>query len=239
MSPRLTAVLMAVAVAVSVGAPPAAASAQTADITLTLVRHAQSAGNASGLIDTSTPGPAITELGRSQAVAVTTALHGKGDTYDGVYASTMIRTQETAQPMAAALHEPIVVLAGLREVEAGVYEGTPEAEAAGTYFAAPLQWLRGDRAARIPGSVDGNEFDARYDEAVQTIYTDTLGDADPNAIAYSHGAAIMLWVAMNVRGVDTAALSASPLQNTGYFVIRGNPADGWDLVTSRNTPQPT
>lgn len=32
-------------------------------ITLTLVRHAQSAGNASGLIDTSTPGPELTPRG--------------------------------------------------------------------------------------------------------------------------------------------------------------------------------
>lgn len=50
-------------------------------------------------------------------------------------------------------------------------------------------------------------------------------------IAYSHGAAIMTWVAMNVQGVDTASFATTPLQNTGYFVIRGNPVDGWDLIT--------
>lgn len=210
--------------------------AQERDITLTLVRHAQSAGNASGLIDSSTPGPALTELGVRQAKAVTDALRGKGDTYDAVYASTMIRTQQTARPMSDVLHEPIVVLPGLREIEAGIYEGLPEADAATTYFAAPMQWLRGDRGARIPGSVDGNEFDARYDAAIQNIYADTVSEPDPNVIAYSHGAAIMMWVAMNVRGVDTAGLAGSPLQNTGYFVIRGNPVDGWNLITSRTAP---
>jgi broad specificity phosphatase PhoE len=230
---RTKAVLFSIFVAVSVVATPPA-SAQIGDITLTLVRHAQSAGNASGLIDTSTPGPAVTELGRSQALAVATALRGKGDTFDAVYASTMIRTQQTAQPLADALHEPIVVLPGLREIEAGVYEGMPEADAANTYFDAPLHWLHGDRTARIPGSLDGNEFDARFDQAVQTIYDDT-NPANPNAVAYSHGAAIMMWVALNVRGVDPAAVSASPLQNTGYFVIRGNPVDGWNLVTSHTS----
>lgn len=228
-SPRAAAVLLAIALALSISAAPAAL-AQLRDITLTLVRHAQSAGNASGLIDTSTPGPVLTELGLREAESVAELLRGKGQTYDAVFASTMIRTQQTAQPMAAALHEPVVVLPGLREIEAGDYEGLPEAEAATTYFDAPQQWLRGDRNARIPGSIDGNEFEARYDEAVETIYQDTVDDPDPNVIAYSHGAAIMMWVAMNVRGVDTASLATTPLRNTGYFVIRGNPADGWDLV---------
>lgn len=222
--------MLVIALALSISAAPAAL-AQLRDITLTLVRHAQSAGNASGLIDSSTPGPVLTELGLRQAESVTQALRGKGGTYAAIYASTMIRTQQTAQPMAAALHEPVLVLPGLREIEAGDYEGLPEADAATTYFRAPLQWLNGDRGARIPGSIDGNEFDARYDEAVETIYRDTVGDPDPNVIAYSHGAAIMMWVAMNVRGVDTASLATAPLQNTGYFVIRGNPSDGWNLVT--------
>lgn len=222
--------MLVIALALSIGAAPTAL-AQLRDITLTLVRHAQSAGNASGLIDSSTPGPVLTKLGVRQAASVAEELRGKGQTYDALFASTMIRTQQTAQPMAAALREPVVVLAGLREIEAGDYEGLPEAEAATTYFRAPLQWLNGDRGARIPGSIDGNEFDARYDEAVATIYQDTVGDPDPNVIAYSHGAAIMMWVAMNVRGVDTASLASSPLQNTGYFVVRGNPVDGWDLVS--------
>ena len=227
---RATAALLLAFALTLVSAP--IATAQLRDITLTLVRHAQSAGNASGLIDSSTPGPELTDLGRRQADAITIALRGKGNTYDGVYASTMVRTQQTAQPMATALREAIVVLPGLREIEAGVYEGLPEADAGTTYAQAPLRWVSGDRAARIPGSIDGNEFDARYDEAVATIYD----SGDNNAVAYSHGAAIMMWVAMNVRGADPGTFLTAPLQNTGYFVIRGNPVEGWDLVTSRMTP---
>lgn len=229
-TPRAAAIVLAVVLTLAISAAPAAL-AQLRDITLTLVRHAQSAGNASGLIDSSTPGPVLTELGLRQAESVTQILRGKGRIYDALYASTMVRTQQTAQPMATALREPVVVLPGIREIEAGDYEGFPEAEAATTYFQAPLRWLGGDRGARIPGSIDGNEFDARYDDAVATIYADTVGEPDPDVIAYSHGAAIMVWVAMNVRGVDVASFATAPLQNTGYFVIRGNPTDGWDLIT--------
>ncbi|KUI28693.1 histidine phosphatase family protein [Mycobacterium sp. IS-1742] len=211
-----------------IAAPPAAAGGPGA-ITLTFVRHAQSEGNASGLIDTSTPGPSITELGRRQAADSAAAL--SANDYDGVYASTMVRTQQTAAPMAAALGEPVVVLPGLREIEAGRSEGRPEASAA-EYLASPVQWLSGDRTARIPGSVDGNEFDARFDAAVQQIY-DT-GDAD--AVAYSHAAAIMLWVTMNVDNPHPELLREHPLPNTGRVVVTGSPGRGWTLIDWDGVP---
>ena len=136
-------------------------------ITLTLVRHAQSQGNASGSIDTSVPGPDLTPKGWCQAT--TEAGQLSANHYDGVYASNMVRTQETATPTAQALSETVDVLPGLREIEAGQYEGQPEANAK-ALFAAPMQWLQGDRSARIPGSIDGNEFESRFNEAVQHIY---------------------------------------------------------------------
>lgn len=227
---QLLCVAVATAVLAGLGVTPTAVAGGYRTITLTFIRHAQSAGNASGLIDTSTPGPPITELGRGQAVASAQKL--AGNDYDGIFASTMIRTQQTAQPMADALHEPVAVLPGLRELEAGVYEGRPEASAADTYFGAPQQWLQGNRAARIPGSVDGNEFDSRFDQAVQQIY-DT-GDDKP--VAYSHGGAIMLWVSMNVGNPDPQLLRSHPLDNTGYVVVQGNPTDGWRLIDWDGVP---
>lgn len=217
-----------VAAATPIGVPHAVAAEH--DITLTFIRHGQSEGNASGLIDSSTPGPDITDLGRSQARAVADRL--KGNHYDGIFASTMVRTQQTAQPMAEALHEKVTVLPGLRELEAGQFEGQPEASATETFFAAPQAWLRGDRAARIPGSLDGNEFDARFDEAVQQIYD----SGDVNPVAFSHGGAIMLWVMMNVANPDESLLTSRPLDNTDYVVVSGNPADGWKLTDWDGTP---
>lgn len=221
---RLRTLLAVIALVVATLLAPTATAGGYRSITLTFVRHAQSAGNASGLVDTSTPGPALTDLGRTQAVASAQRL--APNRYDGIFASTMIRTQQTAQPMADTLGEPVTVLPGLHEVEAGVYEGQPEASAVQTYFAAPEQWLRGDRSARIPGSIDGNEFDARFDGAVQQIYD----SGDDNPVAYSHGAAIMLWIQMNVRNPNPQLLMQHPLDNTGYVVIKGNPTDGWTLT---------
>jgi broad specificity phosphatase PhoE len=125
-------------------------------------------------------------------------------------------------------------LSGLREIEAGRYEGTPQADQAQTYFAAPLQWLRGDRSARIPGSVDGNEFEARFNEAVQHIYD----SGQQNPVAFSHGAAIMTWVLMNVRNPDLSLLTSKPLPNVGQVKITGNPTGGWNLDQWDADPPP-
>ncbi len=88
---------------------------------VTFVRHAESEGNASGLIDTKTPGPVLTPKGQQQAQDVVGTL---GDNnYDAIYASTMVRTQLTAAPMSQYLRLPIQVLPGLQEIEAGYFEG--------------------------------------------------------------------------------------------------------------------
>ena len=230
MTVRRFVAVVVVAVLAAGCAPARAAGPHT--ITLTLVRHAQSAGNASGLIETSTPGPELTAEGWCQATVAVGQL--APNRYDGIYASSMIRTQQTATPTAQALGELVTVLPGLREIEAGQYEGTPESNIPQTYFAAPRRWLQGDRSARIPGSVDGNEFDARFDDAVQHIYD----SGDQNPVAFSHGAAIMLWVLMNVHNPDPSLLTSKPLPNVGHVVLTGNPSDGWTLTEWDADPPP-
>ncbi len=222
----------AIVVAVLAAGCASARAAGPHNITLTLVRHGQSTGNTSGLIDTSTPGPELTARGWCQATLAGWQL--SANHYDGIYASSMIRTQQTALPTAQTLGEPVNVLPGLREIEAGQYEGQPESNAAQTLYAAPQRWLQGDRGARIPGSIDGNEFDARFEDAVQHIYD----SGAQNPVAFSHAAAIMLWVLMNVRNPDLSLLTGKPLPNVGRVVVTGSPSGGWTLTEWDADPPP-
>ncbi|AQA01603.1 histidine phosphatase family protein [Mycobacterium sp. MS1601] len=220
--PRLVAPALVLMVVLSAcGSEPAPPES----ITLTFVRHAQSQANASGLIDTSVPGPGITADGERQAQQVAEELRSKD--FDGIYASSMVRTQQTAAPLAEDLGEQVDVLPGLQEIPAGWFEGTSEADAAATYFLAPSQWLQGQRNARIPGAIDGNEFNDDFTAAVQRIYD----SGDKNAVAFSHGAAIMMWTQMNVTNSDGQLLMSHPLPNVGQVVIEGNPVTGWQLVS--------
>lgn len=191
-------------------------------ITLTFVRAAQSTASGSGVIDTSVPGPELSGLGYQQAATAANQLSTNG--YDGIYASTMARAQETAAPLSQASGKPVTVLPGLREIEAGQFEGQPEADAAKD-MAAAMAWVRGDRSAHIPGSIDGNEFEARFSDAVQTIYD----SGNLNPIAFSQQAAIMVWVLMNVKNPDASLLTSDPLPNIGHVVVVGSPQGGWTL----------
>ena len=178
---------------------------------VTFVRHAESEGNASGKIDTKTPGPVLTPKGQQQAQDVVGTL---GDNnYDAIYASTMVRTQLTAAPMSQYLRLPIQVLPGLQEIEAGSFEGTPEAAAQNGYGLYPIGWaLPGvipqipvsmfNKSTYMPGTnVNGYVFDERVDGALKTMYD----NGDRNAVVFSHGGTIMFWTMMNVNNLTAAA----------------------------------
>ena len=115
-------------------------------IILTFIRHVESTANATDIIDTSTPGPDITGLGEGQAAAVANEL--SANRYDGIYASTMVRSQETATPLAQTLGEPVTVLARRRRPGAGVGDGAHERSAAPTAAADAESELAARRPVR-------------------------------------------------------------------------------------------
>ncbi|CAN5310667.1 histidine phosphatase family protein [soil metagenome] len=202
-------------------------------ITLTFVRHAESDANAGGVIDTSVPGPGLTLKGQQEAQKVANDLRGKD--YDGIYASAMVRSQETAAPLAKDLGEQVQVLPELNEISAGRFEGQSGDAALAAYFVAPTAWLQGDRKATIPESINGNQFNNDFTVAVQKIYD----SGEQNPIVFSHGAAIMLWTAMNVKNSKDSLLRSHPLPNVGRVVLRGNPITGWTLLSWDGLDQTT
>ncbi len=214
--------LVALIVAFAVGACSGAPRPRT--ITLTFDRHAESAANADGIIDTDVPGPGLTDKGRRQAEQTARALARAK--YDGVYASTMVRAQQTAAPLAHELGERVVVLPGLREVNAGWFNHTPSAKANSTYLVAPGDWLNGDRVDAIPGSISGNEFNDQFGEAVAKIYAS--GNTKP--VVFSHAVSIEYWTLMNVKNPKDSLATKHPLPNVGRVVITGSPMTGWTLV---------
>jgi broad specificity phosphatase PhoE len=216
---KLTAVVAAAVVVGACGTP----TPDARTITVTFVRHAESVGNAEGIINTEVPGPPLTEQGQQEAKALVDEL--RGDDFDGIYASTMIRTQQTADPLAKALGEQVTVLPGIQEIGAGIFEGDPIETAGPPYFLAPQAWVEGDRDSKVPGGISGTQFNEEFTGAIQTVYDS--GDAEP--VIFSHGASIMTWTLMNVRNPKLSLYTTRPLPNTGRVVIEGNPVIGWTL----------
>ncbi|OBH07529.1 MULTISPECIES: histidine phosphatase family protein [unclassified Mycobacterium] len=217
----LAKVLAVLAAAVIVGA--CGGSPQPRSITLTFIRHAQSEANANGIIDTSIPGPGLSPEGKAQAEQL--AHQVAHNRYDAVYASTMARAQQTAEPLAAELHEQVQVLQGVQEIDAGWFEGKPTSMDPTTYLLAPADWLRGDVQNSIPGSISGKEFNDRFTAAVQKVYD----SGHNNPVVFSHLYSIEYWVLMNVKNAKDSLRTTHPLPNIGRVVISGNPMTGWTL----------
>jgi broad specificity phosphatase PhoE len=212
----------AIAAVVTVGA--CSGSPHERSITLTFIRHAESQSNAAHLINTDVPGPSLTEEGQGQAEQLAHQL--SRNNFDDVYASDMVRTQQTAAPLAHALGKRVDILPGLREIDAGNYNNTPVKRADLTYLLAPADWLNGDVKDAVPGSISGEQFNDRFTAAVQKIYDS--GSSRP--VAFAHAESIMYWTLMNVKNPKDSLAKSHPLPNLGRVVISGNPVTGWTLV---------
>ncbi|MGW5772402.1 histidine phosphatase family protein [Streptomyces longwoodensis] len=193
---------------------------------LLLVRHGQTPTNVNYLLDTGVPGPGLTDLGRRQAAALPQAL--AGEDIAALYASTLVRTQLTAAPLAAARGLEVLVRDGLREVSAGDMEMLPGlGEAGERYMRTVFAWADGDTDLRMPGGETGTEFLARYDAVVAEAAASGAG----TVAMVSHGAAIRAWAAARAHNVDVPFAAEHRLENTGVVVLEGTPGDGWKALT--------
>jgi len=192
---------------------------------LMLIRHGQTPSNVVGALDTGRPGPGLTALGQAQAEAVPGAL--AEERIDAVYASPLIRTQLTAAPLAEARGLGIEIVEGLEEIVAGRWEMRNDMEAVRTYMETASRWAVGDLDAVIADGESGHEFFARYDAAIEKIAAANPGGA---AVVVSHGAAIRVWAAARIAGVDLSEAAKWRIYNTGMCELDGDPVNGWHLV---------
>lgn len=134
----------------------------------------------------------LTDLGRRQAAARRAA---EGNHYDGIFASTMIRTRSRPpSPCPRPCRNRSRCCPGCG-TEAGQYEGQPEASVADTYRRAAAV---AERRPHWPGSPDAGRQRVRRPvrrSRAQQIYDS--GDDEP--VAYSHGWCDHARVMMNVR----------------------------------------
>ncbi|WP_343602503.1 histidine phosphatase family protein [Mycobacterium sp.] len=213
------------------------------------MRHGEAGDTA--VVNTLVPGPALTSTGMDQANAVADVLKGAG--IDEIFASAMTRAQQTAAPLATDLGLPVHVLPGLDEINAGVFEGIPVNVGpiplgGAVYLLAPALWTLGLWVVPELGSsdFDGMAFESRFSGAVDTLYA--LSAANSNGAVtdavFSHEGAITIWTLMNVNNPDFPLVATELfttgqlLPYTGIVEVRGDPADGWTLVSWNGAPVP-
>ncbi len=151
-------------------------------MTLLLVRHGQSEGNARGIIQGQLDLP-LTPLGREQAKRVAERLRSEGGS-ERIVASPLARAFETAEVIGEALGLPIATDERLMEYDFGQGAGLTFAELREQFPASGVGWERGQRPP-IPGEEKLDVFDAR----VAAALTDLLAE-DGLTIGVAHGGVI-------------------------------------------------
>lgn len=213
---------------------------------LLLLRHGQTPANVLSQLDTALPGAPLTALGQSQAEAIPPAFSaenladgtpGAGTPIGAIFVSTLLRTQQTAAPLASRIAVRPRVLDGLREVSAGGIEMLSDSESLGIYTSTAFAWTQGDLDLRMPhgsngAGESGHEFFARYDSAI----ADIRDSGHSTVVAVSHGAAIRTWVAARCANTDSRFAGDHQLENTGMAVVETAGDDGWRLLAWHSAP---
>ena len=191
---------------------------------LILVRHGQTTANVDGALDTAHPGAELTDVGHEQAAALPVALDGTP--IDAIFASSLIRTQQTAAPLAAAHGLEVQVRDGLREISAGELEMLVDPGAVERYLAASLAWVAGDLDAVLRGGEACAVVLARFDDVV----AEAAATGAETVVMVSHGTVIRAWAAVRA-GISADVAARSRLANTDVVVLEGHPEEGWRALS--------
>ena len=198
-----------------------------AGLRLILARHGQTDANIRMVLDSLPPGPPLTELGLRQAADLAEEL--AVEPVVGVYASTAVRTQQTAAPVAARHGLDVRVVEGLHEVFLGDLEGTSGDEPIARFVVVLRAWQAGDLDRPIPGGESAAQAIARFTDAIAGIrQRHTHGVI----VVVTHGAVVE--VAVPRLAPNLLAFAMRPLiPNVGQIVLDSDDTTptGWRCVT--------
>jgi 2,3-bisphosphoglycerate-dependent phosphoglycerate mutase len=205
---------------------------------LLLVRHGQSAPMIEGEPFPMTDGqgdPPLSSLGREQAERLAERLAGEPIT--AIYVSSMVRTHQTAAPLAAKLGLVPVEDADLREVHLGEWEAGVLRRKAAEQDPVYVRMLAEERWDIVPGAEPMDRFQGRVVAALERI---AVAHPDQQVAVFAHGGVIGTALVHAARarsfafgGADNGSVSQLVITADRWMVRRFN--DSSHLWSSLST----
>ncbi|WP_288274498.1 histidine phosphatase family protein [uncultured Acidaminococcus sp.] len=181
--------------------------------TIYLVRHGETLANRQGILQGWSNNP-LDDTGRKQAAALVT--RASRVPLDAIYTSDLIRTRETAAPLAEARGLEPTVLPGLREISFGKWDG---------HHLKEIQEKDPDTLRDIflkPGQVDleAEEDLTTSQERAWETFTGLAEGMDPDGtiLCVSHGGLIRLLVC-RILGFSIDNMWRMSLANTAFVQV--------------------
>ncbi|SRX95741.1 PE-PGRS family protein PE_PGRS11 [Mycobacterium tuberculosis H37Rv] [Mycobacterium shimoidei] len=236
------------------------------DIVIDIVRHGERQAPFNELLVGSPPYPAapLSELGQQQADEVAQQLFDDlGPHVAGIFSGQGIRDIDTAAPFAELEHmsDQVQILPGLDEIGGGIYSHDPLTSLGGLLYSATMgAWAFGFEFVPLPGDVNPNgvAFNEKFTDAINTMYDYAIDNpvvsdnGEITAVGFNNESSIIVWALTHVKNPDLSFIvrrgidmitSPEPnehafLPNAGIVEIKGNPEDGWTLVSWAGEPIP-
>lgn len=211
-------------------------------MTVILLRHGRSTANTALTLAGRTPGVALDDTGRDQAVDLGRRL---GDLpVEAIVRSPLMRCRQTVEPLAEALGVEPVVEEGLVEVDYGTWTGRPLKDLASEHLWSVVQ--QHPSSAVFPGGESLADMAGRAVDAIRRHDRRLAEDADRDVlwVACSHGDVIKAVIAdaygMHLdqfQRIVVEPASVSVVRYTPHrpFVLRVNDTGG-DLAGLRGDP---
>lgn len=206
-----------------------------------LVRHGESAPHVPGRPFALRDGhgdPPLSELGRWQAEQVGERL--KDEAITAIYVSTLVRTHQTAAPLAAHLGLEPVVEPDLREVHLGEWEGGVYREHAANGHPAFRAMLLEERWDAIPGAESNASLRARTVAVLERIHQ---RHPDEMVAVVVHGGVIGALLAHAAKsrpfafaGADNGSIHHMVLTEQRWIVRRYNDTGHLDSMSAVPAP---
>lgn len=184
---------------------------------LYLVRHAQSVANTTHLIACEIPGSELSEAGLEQAEVLADTL-GDRD-ISAIYHSRMVRTAQTATPLARRLGLEMTELAGFHEVQLGDLAERGDSDAHSALDDTANLWnIKEDLDFARAGGETGRQVVDRMTAELEGI-RQRHGESDRGVVAVAHGLCLRTAAQRWAEGVSLEFAFENLLPNTGIIEI--------------------
>lgn len=179
--------------------------------TIYFVRHGETEYNRQGIMQGSGIDSTLNETGIAQARSLASRLAQRS--VDTIYASSLQRAQQTADIVAESMG-PVSrhVLDDLKEMDWGVYEGSPPSEERDQALARiKAEWHTGSFGVRVEGGESILDVQQRAVRAAHHIINEARGQT---IVAVTHGRFLRVLLASILEGYDLSRMSDFGHNNT-------------------------
>lgn len=174
-----------------------------------VVRHGQSVGNVARVWTSARAGFPLTDLGHEQARGVGWWLADSGAS--ALYASPLLRAQQTAADIGEVLGLAVTTLEGVEEMHVGVHEGAHDDTIGPIALDVFGRWWRdGDLSARFDGGETGQEIASRMRASLEKVVAEHPGET---VVVVSHGGVMAVALTEMSGNLDAEFVSQHILAN--------------------------